>query len=237
VNDSPNQQTREEYNRDFFNRWAREYDHFRISRWFRYTQELTLQQLDWRPDGKLLDVGCGTGHAVVLAASRLPQGKACGIDVSPAMVGAAISKIPRELAERVEFREAGAEHIPYDDSEFDYVICTNSFHHYHEPQQALGEMRRVLKAGGALVIFENAPDLSLYTWAWDKVLRMFEKGHVRYYPSSELGNMIKDARFDDVKLRVFKNGIWKHGKLFASIQVWAARVPVKSNTNVRMSGE
>lgn len=227
MNDTLNQQTREQHNRDFFDRWARKYDHFRISRWFQYTQSLTLEQLDWRPDGKLLDVGCGTGHAVIAAASRLPRGRACGIDVSSAMVEAALTKIPHELAERVEFRESGAEHIPYDDNEFDYVICTNSFHHYHHPQQALVEMRRVLKTRGTLAIFENAPDLSLYTWAWDKVLRVLEKGHVRYYPSAELGGMIRTAGFENVELRVCRNEMWKHGKLFASIQVWAARAPVK----------
>ena len=225
MNKPLNTQVREQYNQTFFDTWADKYDSFRISRWFRYTQELALKQFDWASDGRLLDVGCGTGSAVLCAASMLPQGKACGIDITLPMINQAKGKTPPELAERVEFRRAGAEDIPYGDDEFDYVMCTNSFHHYHQPMRALREMMRVLKPAGSLVIFENAPDLSLYTWFWDRLLRVFEKGHVRYYPSSELGKMINDAGYKEVELRVLKNEMLKYGKLFASIQIWAARKP------------
>lgn len=225
---SENQKVREEYNSRFFNRWAQKYDGFRISRWFQYTQHLALSQFEWCPNNKLLDVGCGTGHAVLEAASRLPAGKACGVDISPAMIEKAAAKIRPEFVERIEFHCGGAEAIPYDERIFDCLLCTNSFHHYHRPDHALAEMKRVLKPGGMLVIFENAPDLSLYTWAWDRFLRVFEKGHVRYYPSEELGAMIETAGFDNVELRILRNEILKHGKLFASIQIWAARAPVIS---------
>jgi hypothetical protein len=75
------------------------------------------------------------------------------------------------------------------------------------------------------VIFENAPDLSIYTWAWDKLLRLVESGHVRYYPSRELGHMIRRAGFENVELRILRNEMLKHGKLFASIQLWSAYKP------------
>ena len=146
-----NAHTREQYNRDFFDKWSGKYDDFRISRWFRYTQDLAIMEFDLRPNARLLDVGCGTGYAVVYAASLLPDGKACGIDISSSMVDRAAARIPSELTGQVQFRTAGAENIPYGNDEFDYVLCTNSFHHYHQPMRALGEMRRVLKAGGALV--------------------------------------------------------------------------------------
>jgi ubiquinone/menaquinone biosynthesis C-methylase UbiE len=228
---SSNSQTRERYNEEFFDGWSRQYDDFRISTWFRYTQELAMQQFVWRPGSRLLDVGCGTGYATLYAAALLPQGKACGIDISQSMLDRAAAKIPLEAKERVEFRQAGAENIPYPSGEFDYVLCTNSFHHYDQPMRALREMHRVLRPGGSLVIFENAPDLSLYTWLWDRWLRIFEKGHVRYYPSYELGAMIKSAGYKDVELRLLRNEVLKHGKLFASIQVWAARRP-KTTKNI-----
>jgi ubiquinone/menaquinone biosynthesis C-methylase UbiE len=225
VNKSSDSEVRERHNREFFDKWSKQYDHFRISPWFRYTQELAIKQLDLRTDGTLLDVGCGTGYATCYVAALLPDGKAFGIDISQDMVDKAVERTPSELGDRVEFRQAGAENIPYASDEFDYVLCTNSFHHYHQPTRALDEMRRVLKPGGSLVIFENAPDLSLYTWLWDRWLRLFEKGHVRYYPSSELGVMIKQAGYKDVELRVLRNEIFKYGKLFASIQIWAACKP------------
>lgn len=234
MQDVTNSRSREQYNREFFDGWAHKYNDFRISRWFQYTQQLALEQFEWRPEGRLLDVGCGTGYAVHQAALRLREGKACGVDISPAMVARAKANIPPQLAGRIHLEQAGAENLPCGDNEFDYVLCTNSFHHYHKPLQALHEMRRVLKPGGSLVIFENAPDLSLYTWAWDRFLRIFERGHVKYYPSAELGTMIRDSGFEDIELRVLKNEMLKHGKLFASIQIWAARAPTCPNTSKKI---
>lgn len=227
----------EKFNQEFFDRWAENYDRRRITPWFRYTQELALKQLSWRPDGRLLDVGCGTGFAVHLAAARMPRGKACGIDISPAMIGKARANTAPEAADRIDFRQASAESIPYGRAEFDYVLCTNSFHHYQHPNRALTEMLRVLEPGGTLVIFENAPDMSPYTWLWDRVLRIFEQGHVRYYRTDELGRMIGASGFRDVELRLRRNEALTHGKLFASIQIWAARAPAREYSEERPMGD
>ena len=220
-------QTHYRKNISFFDRWAKSYDHGRISGWFQYTQELTIGLLDLEPSSKVLDVGCGTGHAVIKLAGILSHGKACGIDISSEMIEQARAKIPDILKEKAEFLQASSDNIPYPNDEFDYVLCTNSFHHYPDPIRSLEEIQKVLKPGGQMVIFENAPDLSWYTWMWDRLLRIIEKGHVRYYPSHELGAMIKQAQFDDVELRYLKNEFIKHGKIFASIQVWSGRRPLK----------
>jgi ubiquinone/menaquinone biosynthesis C-methylase UbiE len=212
-------------NVNYFDRWSKHYDDGRISKWFQYTQELTIGILDLNPDSKVLDVGCGTGHAVLRVASLLPHGRACGIDVSRGMVKKASSKVPRERRNSVEFIEASSESIPYQDGYFDHVLCTNSFHHYPDPLKALGEMQRVLRPGGQVVIFENATDLSWYTWLWDWILRFTEKGHVQYYTSVELGQLLKEAGFARPRLCYLKNEFLSHGKLYASIQVWTGYAP------------
>ncbi len=216
---------RERSSRSLFDRWARSYDAGRISPWFRYTQQLALDALELAPDSRVLDVGCGTGNAPIQVAARLPRGRAFGVDISPAMIDAARRKLSAELAGRVEFSVGSSADLPFEDGALTHVLCTNSFHHYPDPARALGEMRRVLVPGGQLVVFENAPDLSWYTWAWDRVLRVLEKGHVRYYPSRELGEMIAGAGFEKVECRVLRNELLRHGKLFSSIQLWSARKP------------
>lgn len=218
---APQETHRELENRRYFDRWSRHYDEGRISRWFQYTQELTIRLLDLKPDSKVLDVGCGTGHAVLRLASIVSAGKACGIDVSPGMVAKASSKVPQELKGVVEFVQASSEDIPYPNGQFDHVLCTNSFHHYPDPRQALREMGRVLKPRGQIVIFENVPDLSWYTWVWDRILRVAETGHVRYYASQEIGRMLAQSGFENVTLCHLGNECFKHGKIFASIQVWS----------------
>ena len=217
---------RELENRRYFDRWSKHYDDGRISRWFQYTQELSIRLLDLKADSKVLDVGCGTGYAVLRLASTVSAGKACGIDVSPGMVAKASSKVPQELKGIAEFVQASSEDIPYPNGQFDHVLCTNSFHHYPDPLQALREMRRVLKPRGRIVILENAPDLSWYTWGWDRILRIVEEGHVRYYASREIEEMLKNSGFDHLRLCLLKNNFLTHGKLFASIQVWSAQKPM-----------
>lgn len=214
---------REKASRRLFDRWAGRYDHGRITGWFQYTQQLAIDQLALEPDSLVLDVGCGTGHAALTLAPRLHTGWACGTDISAAMVSTAHGKVRSEIRDRVAFVQGSSAALPYADDKFDHVLCTNSFHHYPNPLGALAEMRRVLRPGGQLVIFENAPDLSLYAKAWDLILRLVEKGHVRYYPSRELGELISRSDFEDVELRVLKNEFMKYGKVFASIQIWSAR--------------
>jgi len=222
---APVRSDRERASRRLFDRWARSYDRGRITGWFQYTQQLAIDNLALEPDSRVLDVGCGTGHAALTLAPLLPDGLACGMDISSAMVAAGRGKAPREIRDRVGFVQASSAALPYGDGTFDHVMCTNSFHHYHDPLHALAEMKRVLRPGGQLIIFENAPDLSLYTKLWDRVLHLIEQGHVRYYASRELGEMITRSGFEEVELRVLRNEFMKYGKLFASIQLWSARKP------------
>ena len=216
---------REQENIAYFDRWAKTYDTGRISQWFQYTQSLAINALAPTEDSNVLDLGCGTGAAVLQLGQFLVEGRACGVDISEEMVRQASAKIPEELIARVEFRQGSSDAIPYADETFDGIICTNSFHHYPDPVQALQEMQRVLKDNGQIVVLDNAPDLSWYTWLWDKILRVIETGHIRYYPSQELGGFFREAGLKNVKLRYLQNERFKYGKLFASLQVWSGHKP------------
>jgi inner membrane protein len=231
MKNSSQDRSRDLDNEVYFDRWAKSYDDGRLSRWFHYTQRLAIGVLDLKPGSKVLDIGCGTGFAVLQLASMLSHGRACGIDISPEMIRQAWAKVPETLRERIEFRQASSESIPYSAGEFDYVLCTNSFHHYSDPLQALREMARVLKPGGQIAILENASDLSWYTWVWDHILRIIENGHIRYYSSHEIGVMLKQTGFECPKLCYLRNELFKHGKVFASIQVWNGQKPVETEGN------
>ncbi len=225
MNDSDRTKSLDTENKTYFDRWATKYDKGRITRWFQYTQDLSISVMSLQRDSKVLDVGCGTGFAVLELATRVSEGKAYGIDISHEMIEQAKAKIPDDLSERVEFCEGSSDKMPYQDNFFDFILCTNSFHHYPDPIKALKEMQRVLKPGGQIVIFENAPDLSWYTWCWDRLFRIIEKGHVRYYPSRELGNILRSSGLEKVRLCHLRNERFKYGKLFASIQVWSGHRP------------
>lgn len=107
---------------------------------------------------RVLDVGTGPGY-LALAAARLvaPGGAAAGIDASPEMIARARLRAAR-LGVAVDYRVAAAEALPYGDASFDVVVSRLVFHHLpgEVKRRALGEMARVLRPGGRLVVADLA---------------------------------------------------------------------------------
>jgi ubiquinone/menaquinone biosynthesis C-methylase UbiE len=99
---------------------------------------------------RVLDVGCGTGYLLDLLAKRYPAAQALvGVDASAAMVAVARAGASDG---RVEFREGSAERLPFEGGEFDLVVSTTSFDHWHDQAAGLRECARVLDRDGAVVI-------------------------------------------------------------------------------------
>lgn len=87
-----------------------------------------------RPDDKLLDVGCGTG------VTTEPWGcKRYGIDPAPKLLARARQK------DNIEYKEAPAEKIPYDDNFFDIVISITAIQNFKDIDKGLKEIKRVGK--------------------------------------------------------------------------------------------
>ena len=75
-----------------------------------------------------------------------------------------------------------SEVLPFDQGKFDLVTCTFSFHHYPNPKAAISEMKRVLAAGGKLIIVDPwifAPlrqVFNLFQMAAHRSARVFDGG-------------------------------------------------------------
>lgn len=98
----------------------------------------------------VLDVGCGTGTLAIAAKRAVGEmGEVFGVDPSPEMVARARGKAQKQGA-RVTFAEGVAESLPFPDGRFDVVVNTVMLHHLpkDERQQAVREMKRVLKPNG-----------------------------------------------------------------------------------------
>ena len=148
---------------------------------------------------QVLDLGCGTGIAASLAAAR--GARACGVDFSPAMLQAARQRYPT-----LDFREADANALPYEDESFDLVIANFCVNHLAFPLDALAEVRRVLKPGGrfAFTVWAASDESSFHTLAIEAVCAVGDPGPA--LPSPPDGaldsvrsclRLLEDASFDD----------------------------------------
>ncbi len=105
------------------------------------------------PADRVLDIGCGPGTAVRLAARRAEA--ATGIDPSPVMLQLArqISMIRR--SHHVSWAEGKAEKLPVPDGQATVAWAISSAHHWDDRSAGLSEARRALAPGGRLVLAER----------------------------------------------------------------------------------
>jgi SAM-dependent methyltransferase len=109
------------------------------------TYEAALQRVALEPGQRVLDVGCGAGAFLRLAAARgaVPY----GIDASEALIELARTRLPGS-----DLRVGEMEELPYDDDGFDLVTGFNSFFFANDMVVALREAARVAKPGAEVVI-------------------------------------------------------------------------------------
>ena len=157
----------------------------------RRSQRGVVSLLDLKPGMSLLDIGCGTGWALGYAA-QMVNGDATfyGVDLSTKM----IEKAKENFKEHPNFHfiTSNSESIPLDDSLFNYIICTNSFHHYLHPDKAVNEMKRLLKPGGKTYILDPTADTRIVKFA-NRIIKLIERAHVNLYSTKEFEQMITNA--------------------------------------------
>jgi SAM-dependent methyltransferase len=125
-----------------------------------------LDDLHLHSDEKVLDVGCGHGLLLIGAASRLPHGRAVGIDLwsnvdqGDNSRAATLANAEAEgVAERVEVIDGDMRHMPFEDASFDAVVASLSIHNIYnreERRKAIQEIVRVLKPQGQVALLDIA---------------------------------------------------------------------------------
>jgi ubiquinone/menaquinone biosynthesis C-methylase UbiE len=110
--------------------------------------------LDLQPGHHVLDVGCGTGEdARAMAQLVAPDGRVVAVDGSQAMIATARQRAA-DCTAPVEFQTADAHQLPFPDESFDASRADRIFMHLESPARALGEMLRVTRRGGRVLVYE-----------------------------------------------------------------------------------
>lgn len=140
------------YVQNMFTRIARRYDLMnRIMtagqdiRWRR--QVIRLAQLE--SDGRLLDLGTGTGDLAREALEQFPEARVIAADFTLEMMRIGQKRGP------VNFSSADALRLPFQDHLFDAVVSGFLMRNVMDLQKALQEQYRVLKKGGRIVILDT----------------------------------------------------------------------------------
>ena len=121
-----------------------------------------LDQLRLHGDEQVLDIGCGRGAVLILAAQRLTTGCAVGVDLwrKGDQSGNAAAVTTRNasvegVADRVELHTADMTALPFDDGQFDVVVSNVAVHNvkgHAARRKAIAEAVRVLRPMGRLLI-------------------------------------------------------------------------------------
>lgn len=118
---------------------------------------LTRERVHWlcrhATGADVLDAGCSQGVAAILVGR---EGRSvAGVDIQLAAIESANERLRREepvVRERVTFRTGELYSLPFEDGSFDTVLLGEVLEHLIDVPSALSELRRVLRADGALVI-------------------------------------------------------------------------------------
>ncbi len=162
-----------------FNNTAADYNNSNDGKFVEPMYEALLTEIRKTQSGKILDVGCGNGNLFRLLSDG--QYELFGIDFSENM----ITEAKKNCGDKASFSVADAEKIPFGDNIFDMVVCNASFHHYVHPSIVLAEMKRVLKAGGRLLIGDPYPPFVIRP-LMNVLTKYSNEGDYHYYGIAEM---------------------------------------------------
>jgi demethylmenaquinone methyltransferase / 2-methoxy-6-polyprenyl-1,4-benzoquinol methylase len=170
-----------------------------------------------RPGDRVLDACCGTGDLAVAAARA--GGQVTGLDFSERMLERA-----RRKSIEVEWVQGDALALPFESAAFDAATVGFGVRNLDALERGLGELRRVLRAGGRVAILEITRPRGLLApffrlW-FDGLVPLLGKllpggsaytylpASVRRFPGpEELAELLRGAGFEDVRWRPFAGGI------------------------------
>jgi ubiquinone/menaquinone biosynthesis C-methylase UbiE len=167
-----------------------------------------------RPGMQVLDLACGTGEPGISLAQRVgPKGYVTGADLSSELLEIAGQRAKGKGLENFSTRQADAHQLPFADRTFDLAACRFGVMFFTDPERALMELRRVLRAGARACFAAWGPIEQPY---WQTTMgivhrhaggTMLEPGGAdpfRFSKPASLSEALRTAGFQEVEESVRK---------------------------------
>jgi len=141
---------------------------------------------------RVLDIATGPGYIAEAFANNSRE--VLGMDLTEAMLDIARARTAEHGVKNISFRTGDAQNLPFNEGEFDVVVCRLALHHVQQPAKVVGGMARVCRPNGTVLVediygSEHAARAA-YQDRWE-ILR--DPSHVRALPVSELLHIFRDA--------------------------------------------
>jgi demethylmenaquinone methyltransferase/2-methoxy-6-polyprenyl-1,4-benzoquinol methylase len=135
----------------------------------------------------ILDVATGTADMAIMMARYLPASRVVGVDISTGMLDIGRQKVARmHFEKKITLQTADSEALPFPDQHFDAITVAFGVRNFEHLEKGLGEMQRVLKPGGKLVVLEfSQPRTPGVRQLYDLYLRLV---------APKIGRMISSSR-------------------------------------------
>ncbi len=181
-------------NERMFGKWAKTYDATLFQFWMRRFQVPIFREIELKAGTKILDISCGTGK-LLQTLDEKSNGKVqlYGLDLSQKMLDSARQKLPAA----VTLVRGDVHHLPFEENQFDYVLCTEAFHHYHSQEKAIAEMKRVVKKNGKVMIVDINFFSRIIHWLFEKI----EPGCVKVNNEKEMSTLFEKNGLPVIKQR------------------------------------
>jgi ubiquinone/menaquinone biosynthesis C-methylase UbiE len=143
---------------------------------------------------KVLDLGCGAGHASFATAPFARE--VVAFDLTAGMLEITAAAAKERGFSNISTTQGSVEELPFNSQQFDFVMSRYSAHHWNDVPRALQEVKRVLKPGGQVCVIDTtgAPSPLLDTHLQSVELAR-DPSHVRSYTDAEWLSFFQAASF------------------------------------------
>jgi len=153
-------------------------------------QTVNFRYLPLRAGQRVLDLGCGEGRHVISAYIEADV-QSVGVDLGFADLQITAKKFvdfsePENNSKSFSLAQANGLHLPFADSSFEVVICSEVLEHIDDYQSVLSEIDRVLAPGGCFVASVPRAWPERICWALSRDYHEVEGGHVRIFNAARL---------------------------------------------------